>query len=157
MENNKLDFFCEKTKSFHKFSKIEIETKLDFDNLLISCPSREVICKETILNKNLNSHLENCKFWKGTYTCIGCGKFDILSEMECHVLICDQIVENCNFCNSSVKRIELPNHIEKCEYKTEKCNKCQENILFINVDKHSSKDECLYKIILDMKNSFNGN
>ncbi len=148
--------FCEKTKEKHQFSIISEETHKNFDNLLISCPSRESNCKELIKYKEAKSHLDKCNFWKGTYSCIGCKKHDILSEMECHVLVCDEITENCNYCNLQFKRSELGKHMEVCDQKTMICDKCNENISSKSIEKHISKDECLYKVIVEMKNSFDG-
>jgi len=152
----KTEFNCLKTNTFHIFNQLQEESQKYFDNLLISCPSRESNCKETLLYKNLKVHLDKCKFWKGTYSCLGCGKFDILSEIECHVLVCDQITWNCNYCNMPFKRMELGMHLEICDSKPSQCIKC--NLMIQNniMDKHITKDECLYQIMMDMKNSFNG-
>jgi len=161
LHNNKAEFKCkssgESINQIHNFKTLEDEFKKNFDNLLISCPSRESNCKETILYKNLKEHLEKCRFWKGTYSCLGCGKHDILSEMECHVLVCDEITWNCDYCNLPFKRLELGMHMGSCDSKPTQCVKCSQMVQSGAVEKHVSKDECLYQIIMEMKSSYDGN
>jgi len=154
--NNKAEFMCSKSNQCHNFKTLQNELKKNFDNLLISCPSRESNCKETILYKNLKEHLEKCKFWKGTYSCLGCGRYDIFSEIECHVLVCDQISWNCNYCNLPFKRMELGMHMDNCDAKPSQCIKCNQMVQSSTMDKHITKDECLYQIMMEMKNSFDG-
>jgi len=151
------NIICLDSETPHNFIDLQDDHQINFDHLLISCPSRDSNCKETILYKNLKSHLDKCKFWKGTFSCSGCGKNDILTEIECHVLECDQISWNCDFCNSPFKRKELGIHMENCDSKPTECMKC--NLKFPNkiIEKHMSKDECLYQIMMEMKTSFNGN
>lgn len=154
---NKSNYTCSKSiNNSHNFKTLEEELKKNFDNLLIACPSREANCKETILYKNLKEHLEKCRFWKGTYSCLGCGKHDILSEMECHVLVCEEITWNCDYCNLPFKRMELGMHMEICDSKPKQCVKCNQMVQSSVMDKHISKDECMYQMMMEMKSSFDG-
>ena len=125
--------------------------------MLLKCPSNDAHCKEIILCKNLKSHLDTCKYWKGTYTCLGCDKIDIISEMENHILTCDQIEFSCSFCDKQIKRAFMGKHLENCDAKLVKCNKCFTSFRGDQIEKHVSKDECLYSILLNMRNTFTGN
>lgn len=153
---DKSDCICFDTGKFHQFVHPNQEIQQSFDNLIISCPSRDSNCKETIIYKNLKTHLNKCRYWNGTYSCLGCKKYDVLSEIECHVLICDQITWNCNYCNLPFKRQVLAQHLEICKFKLVQCFKCDLSIQQNQYEKHVSKDECLYKMMIDMKNTFNG-
>lgn len=151
------DFVCPSTKSSHNFENLDTESKIFFENISVQCPSKDSNCKEVIEIKNLKYHLENCKFWIGTFCCVGCGKYDLIEDIECHVLVCDQITWNCNFCNKLYKRADLSSHMEICDMKTVECTKCHSNFQNKDYENHYSKDECLFAVVMDIKKQFNGN
>lgn len=155
-KDSEISGICSVTNNPHNFKDLTDEEKLNFDNLLISCPTNDSNCKEIILYKNLKDHLGICKYYKGTYSCLGCKKNDLLNEMECHVLTCDQIEWNCNFCNKPIKRATMGEHMEICEAKPVQCKKCKRSYRGEDIEKHSSKDECLYSVMIEMRNTFNG-
>lgn len=85
------------------------------------------------------------------YNCLGCNESDILNEMECHVLTCKEITFNCNNCNKPIKRKDMEIHMKSCESQLHQCGKCNRNFKAHEIEKHSSKDECLYSVIMEMK------
>jgi hypothetical protein len=101
--------------------------------------------------------LDKCIYWKGTYTCLGCSEIDVLNEMECHVLTCQEINWNCNYCNKPIKRSNMEMHMESCNSKHIKCGKCKRSFKSHEIERHTSKDECLYSVMMEMKSKISIN
>ena len=119
----------------------------EIDNHFTTCPELPLLClnecMETLLRKEMNSHIEkDCP--NTIVLCTnGCGlkmkrrKLSIHCENECrHRII------NCEYCGATLRHNEMENHYKLCLEFTLFCpNECQRSLLRKELESHI-KEEC---------------
>ncbi len=124
-----------------KFEEFQIRptTKNMIHKIKLFCCNKEKGCSEIIDYENYIKHLNNCEF--NLYECIGCNMNSKKDEMKIHVLKCDKLFKNCEFCFEKFSINEIQSHFESCQMFELPCKYCSIKIKRYNFDKHL-KTEC---------------
>jgi len=137
---------CPEPLILKPISKALLRILDDFDMM---CPSRNPNCPPPVLYKNLISHLDECRYWKGFSKCLGCGLIGKSDAIEDHVMLCPFVYFKCEVCNNIVKRKDLEIHQESCRKIFPTCELCKilKNRMDDLEEKMTIKIEALENII----------
>lgn len=141
-----------------ELSIIDIQriTKKGLDMLRIKCPSNDLNCYAQVQLKDLNSHLESCKFYKGKARCNYCGLIDSVYYIKNHFNNCSENSIKCKFCSEIIKIKQLKEHEKNCPERPYKCNLCSTDLEDENISLHPTKDNCSLNLINELRNIIDG-
>lgn len=142
---------CNACKQVLNVCDIQKITKKGLEVLHVKCPSNNINCYEEFELKNLNNHLEHCKFFEGKAKCSGCGILDFTAKIKQHIEKCKEFLEECKYCTDLFYRKELKIHESNCYKKPRNCKMCTSAIDDENITLHPTKDVCMFNIINDIK------
>ncbi|KAI7900793.1 uncharacterized protein BX663DRAFT_516548 [Cokeromyces recurvatus] len=89
-----------------------IESHLKHDCEYIMAPCKLEECKELLLRKDLQNHVENCKY--RIIECNMCKKKFCTYELENHYKLCPAEIITCPYCKTSHPRSEHIFHLKDC-------------------------------------------
>jgi hypothetical protein len=145
---------CGECKNVLILIEISKSTKKALENLNVKCPSKNKNCFDEYKLKDINKHLENCKYWEGKSKCNSCGLFETNNNLKKHIEICKQLLIPCRYCEEKFKRKEIPKHEDICPKRPLNCNRCNikfdKNNIKIELNDHPSKDNCLHYLVSEM-------
>lgn len=161
---------CRKELSPSDISLSEEETEY-LDSSIVECRNAE--CKEKMMRKEYNSHIDNCKYNKAK--CDDCLTLIYLKDSDQHKSVCAFRNVECNLCKATVKynkseehreklcphmpikcpnekcryeasRHKIPNHLTQCKFRSIVCrNGCGLKFELQNESKHN--ESCVMRII----------
>jgi hypothetical protein len=142
---------CNDCKNPLSLTEIQKCTRKGLEMLHIKCPSNNVMCYEGLKLKDINSHLQSCKFFEGRARCNYCNIVDKTNTIIKHLETCIEIPIPCKYCEDPIAKSIMLNHEETCYRKPKSCKTCKIAYEEGKIITHeTTKDECMLKVVKEI-------
>jgi len=124
-------------------------TRQTIDKFKIKCPNINNQCSKIMNFERINYHLsQDCLNIDYKYTCKHCkiyieACFWKIEVLRNHLMQCDEIIVECEFCHKQVIRKNFNEHSQTCEMRKIKCEDCYNEMVFSEFKEKHSKSACL--------------
>jgi len=152
---------CNDCKNYLSIVDIQKVTRKGLDMLHVKCPSNNINCFDEYKLKDLNRHLETCKFFEGKARCNYCFLVDKTNKIKSHMETCKEMPIPCKYCEDLVERKLMLEHEETCYKKPKNCKTCKIKYEEGEIIDHlPTKDDCMLYLVkeisqkLESKNNF---